>query len=270
MVPRGRYSVSRTPSLSQKMIIIIFLADHSWRSGVGVCSPNLFQISWRSGVGVCSPNLFQISWLPADWDDRSGEFRTHRWLRCHQKTWPDFLRSPAGALMTIIDTIGTLNWCQQFQYPPCANLLHAQLIVHDLMGDGFWNGQFVSYATERDLSITHYDPFYSFDVFIGSDGWWTTHSRCIFEATFWILEFSHPLDDSTARWSRVLVNIIQLLANFDGIQPFSGEKLDDCSMLNVRHFWKMKIHGPQNVIFSYEGNEPTGKNWCILIKTRPL
>ena len=46
-------------------------------------------------------------------------------------------------LLTTIHTIDTLNWCQQFRYPPCANL-HAHVIVHDLMDDGFWNGQFFS------------------------------------------------------------------------------------------------------------------------------
>ena len=44
VIPRGRYSVSRTPSLYQKMIIIIFPADLSWRSRVGICSSDLFQI----------------------------------------------------------------------------------------------------------------------------------------------------------------------------------------------------------------------------------
>ena len=71
-------------------------------------------------------------------------------------------------LLTTIHTIGKLNWCQQFQYPPCANL-HAPVIVYDLMDGGFWNGQFVSYATDRDSSVTYYDPFYGFDVFLGSD-----------------------------------------------------------------------------------------------------
>ena len=47
-------------------------------------------------------------------------------------------------LLTIIHMIGKLNWCQQFRYSPCANLLHARVIVHDLMDDGFWNGQFFS------------------------------------------------------------------------------------------------------------------------------
>ena len=40
-------------------------------------------------------------------------------------------------LLTTIHTIGTLNFCQQFQYLPCANLLHAHVIVHDLMDGGF-------------------------------------------------------------------------------------------------------------------------------------
>ena len=99
-------------------------------------------------------------------------------------------------LLTTIHMIGTLNWCEEFRYPSCANLLHAHVIVHDLMDGGFWDVQFGSYATNRDLSITHYDPFYDFDVFVGSDGEWMAHSGCLFEATFWILEFSHPLDDS--------------------------------------------------------------------------
>ena len=47
-------------------------------------------------------------------------------------------------LLTTIHTIGTENWCQQFRSPLCANLLHAHVIVHDLMDDGFWNGQFFS------------------------------------------------------------------------------------------------------------------------------
>ena len=72
-------------------------------------------------------------------------------------------------LLTTIHTIDMLNWCEQFRYPPCANL-HAHVIVHDLMDGGFWNGQFLSYVTNRDLWITHYDPFYDFNIFIGSDG----------------------------------------------------------------------------------------------------
>ena len=40
-------------------------------------------------------------------------------------------------LLTTIHTIGTLNSCEQFQYPPCANLLHAHVIVHDLMDGKF-------------------------------------------------------------------------------------------------------------------------------------
>ena len=48
------------------------------------------------------------------------------------------------ALDNTMDTKGTLNWCQQFRYSPCANLPHAYVIVHDLMGGGFWNGQFFS------------------------------------------------------------------------------------------------------------------------------
>ena len=95
------------------------------------------------------------------------------------------------------------------------------------------------------------------------------HSRCIFEATFWILEFSHPLGDSAVRWSRVLVNVIQLLANFGSIQPFPGEKLYDCSMLNIQHFSKMKTYSPQNVIFSYGGNEPIGPKLVYLNKNLP-
>ena len=120
-------------------------------------------------------------------------------------------------LLITIYTIGTLNWCQKFRYLPCANLLHAQLIVHDLMDDRFWNAPFVSYATDGDLPITHYDPFYGFNVFVGSDGKWMARSRCIFEATFRIHEFSYPLGDSAVRWSRVFANIIQLLANFSSI-----------------------------------------------------
>ena len=138
-------------------------------------------------------------------------------------------------LQELLTTIGTLNWYQQFQYPPCANLLHAQLIVHDLMDDSFWNAQFVSYTTNKDLPITHYDPFYGFDVFVGSDGEWMAHSRCIFEATFWIHEFSYPLGDSAVRWSRVLAKIIQLFVNFGNIQPFPGEKLltGRCSIFDI-------------------------------------
>ena len=43
VVQRGRHSVSRAPSSSQKMTIIIFPADLSWRSRVGVCSSSIFQ-----------------------------------------------------------------------------------------------------------------------------------------------------------------------------------------------------------------------------------
>ena len=73
-------------------------------------------------------------------------------------------------LLTTIHMIGTLNWCEEFRYPPCANLLHAHVIVHDLMDGGFWDAQFFSYATDRDLLIMHYDPFYGFNVLVGSDG----------------------------------------------------------------------------------------------------
>ena len=55
MVPRGRYSVSRTPSLFRKMIIITFPADLSWCSRVGVYSPSLFQLAER--IVVVSPGL---------------------------------------------------------------------------------------------------------------------------------------------------------------------------------------------------------------------
>ena len=37
------------------------------------------------------------------------------------------------------------------------------------------------------------------------------------------------------QWSRVLVNIIQFLANFGSIQLFPRGKLDDCSMLNIQN-----------------------------------
>ena len=33
------------------------------------------------------------------------------------------------------------------------------------MDDGFWNGQFVSYVTDRDFPITHYDPFHGASMF---------------------------------------------------------------------------------------------------------
>ena len=40
----SRFSpLGRTPSLSHKIIIIIFPVDLSWRNRVGVCSPSLFQ-----------------------------------------------------------------------------------------------------------------------------------------------------------------------------------------------------------------------------------
>ena len=37
-------------------------------------------------------------------------------------------------------------------------------------------------------------------------------------------------------------------------------------MLDIQHFSKMKTHGPQNVIFSYEGNEPIGPKVVYLNK----
>ena len=37
-------------------------------------------------------------WLPNGRENRSGECRTHRRLRYNRKTWPDLLRSVAGAL----------------------------------------------------------------------------------------------------------------------------------------------------------------------------
>ena len=49
----------------------------------------------------------------------------------------------------------------------------------------------------------------------------------------------------------------------------SGVKLDDCSMLNIQHFLKMKTHGPQNVIFSYEGNEPVEPKLVYRNKNAP-
>lgn len=130
-------------------------------------------------------------------------------------------------LLTTVHWIDVLKWCQKFQYRSCANLPHAQLTVQDLVGADFWNTQFVNYATDR-----------------------------VFEATFWFLEFSHLLCDGMVRWSRILVDIIQLLTNFGGIQPFPGEKLYNCSMLNIRHIWNINRHGCRNVFFAYKGNEP--------------
>ena len=194
-------------------------------------------------------------------------------------------------------------------------------------------------------------------------------SGCSFEATFWVAELSHPVGDDAVRWSRVLVNIIQLLANFGtqvkeyetvpagihrkspehgsrtpagkfseffpvtsdrflaasagkwsecagknpdifrpeygfhvpvtsgvflqdpaffpslscrflrhpvtrifdlgSIQPFPGEELYDCSMLNIQHFSKMKTQGSQNIIFSYEGNAPIGPKFVYLKRNPP-
>ena len=51
--------------------------------------------------------------------------------------------------------------------------------------------------------------------------------------------------------------------------PFRIKKLYDCSMLYIQHFSKMKTHGPQNVIFSYEENEPTGLKLVYLNKDPP-
>ena len=67
----------------------------------------------------------------------------------------------------------------------------------------------------------------------------------------------------------VLVIVIQLLANFGSIQPFPGGKLYDCSMLNIQRFSKMKTHGLQNVVFSYERNEPIGPKLLCLNKNLP-
>ena len=120
MVPRGGYSMSRTPSLSQKMIIIIFPADLSWRSRVGVCSPDLFQIlasSCLRRIVVANPGLI------AGYDRMENVFRIYFALL-------------QELLTTQWTRKSTLNWCQRFQYPPYANLLHTQLIVHDLMDDG--------------------------------------------------------------------------------------------------------------------------------------
>ena len=230
VVPRGRHSVSRTPSLISEnnhhhhFSSWSFLAQSSWCLFTWPLSDLGFQLTER--IVVVNPGLI------AGYDA----------IKKLDRIYFVVLQE----LLTTIHTIGTLNWCQQFRSPPCANLLHPQLIVHDLMD----NGQFFSYATNRDLSIMHYDPFYGFNVFIDSDDWWAAHSGCIFETVFWVLESSHPFGDSAVRWSRVFVNILQLLANFDGIQPFSSEKFYDCSMLNVRHLWKMKTYGSQNV-FSF-------------------
>ena len=230
-------------------------------------SSSSFQLIFLGAVELMFVHLASFRpWFPTGWEDRSDESRTHRRLRCNEKTWPDLLRSVAGTLDNTMDTKGTLNWCQQFRPLPCANLLHAHAILHDLMDGGFCNVQSVSYATDRDLLITHYNPFYGFNVFVGSDGWWTAHSGCLFGDTFWIPKFSHPLGDSAVPWSRVLVNIIQLLANIGSVQPFPGEKLYDCSMLNIQHFSKTKIHGWQNAIFSYQGNESIGPKLVYLNK----
>ena len=50
-------------------------------------------------------------------------------------------------LLTTIQTIRPLNRCEQFWYPSCRNLLHAQIITHYLINCCCWNSQFVSYAT---------------------------------------------------------------------------------------------------------------------------
>ena len=122
VIPRGRYSVSRTPSLSQKMIIIIFPVDLSWRSRVGVCSSGLFQILASSYLRIVVANPGLIAGYDAI------------------KKLDQIYFSLLQELLTTIHKIGTLNWCQQFQYPPRTNVLHAQLIVHDLMDNGFGNG----------------------------------------------------------------------------------------------------------------------------------
>ena len=56
--------------------------------------------------------------------------------------------------------------------------------------------------------------------------------------------------------SIVVVDTIQLLTGLSYIQAFLGEKFDDRSILDVRHFLEMKTNSSSN--FSYEGKEPIG------------
>ena len=78
--------------------------------------------------------------------------------------------------LTTVHTISTLNRYEQFWYPSCRNL-RTQMIIHNLINCCCCNCQFISYAMNRDLSITHSDPFYGFNVFISGDGGRMARSR---------------------------------------------------------------------------------------------
>ena len=117
------------------MIIIVFPANLSWRSRVGVSSLGFLL---TDGIVVVYPDPIA--------DDDAIKIVVRIYFALLPK------------LLTTIHSIVMLKWFQQFRYPPYANLLHVQWIVHDLMDGGFWNGQFVSYATDRDLLIMQYDP----------------------------------------------------------------------------------------------------------------
>ena len=84
-------------------------------------SSSSFQLIFLSGVELVFVHLASSRpWLPTGWEDRSGESRTHRRLRCNQKTWSDLLRSVAGALhnnpherdVELVSTISVATVCK--------------------------------------------------------------------------------------------------------------------------------------------------------------
>ena len=97
-------------------------------------SSSSFQLIFLVGVELVFVHVasFRTS-LSAASEDRSGESTTHRRLRCNEKTSPVYFAVLQGLLTTQWTRLGTLNWCRS---TPCANFLHGQLTVDDLMDNG--------------------------------------------------------------------------------------------------------------------------------------
>ena len=88
---------------------------------------------------------------------------------------------------------------------------------------------------------------------MSGDGGCSARSRWIFEVTFWMFKLSKTLGDGVSSLS----TFVQLLADLSGIEASPSEKLDDWSILDIRHVLEMKAICSSS--FSYEEQEPIGE-----------
>ena len=121
----------------------------------------------RGGVSIFLPDFFQVFvLLLAEWIVLAYLYL----VLCHNttknSTW--ILAAIFQLFFTTVDSIGTLK----FRSPSRANQFHPQASTHDVVDRCFRDGQFISYASNRNLSITHHDLFNSSNTFIGQRGWW--------------------------------------------------------------------------------------------------